>query len=1211
VADRWLPSTVTTTEKLLPTGGVPTVNRESYLERLNRLVLEPIERGIYGVAQTIIPGEQPGEKMAKEARAQGANWFESWKQPYAGTSGWVKFGTSMLNPVYYIPVGGWAAKGGALAGGLAERLGAETLGRGIAQAATVPLMAERGLMGVVGAPIKLVAKKGIYPVLKTIAKPELEKMTKAFEVAGFKGYKPIKDITFKGEGMALPSTAEIEASLLKPTVAKALQRQISSIPIAGPIVKRIIQRASRNAYLEVGAESKVIAQNIRASYASHYWPDAMNRLNALGDQYKIWGTKNTMQLDDVVAKSVKIKEGQSPYIVDILEHYTEYDLNPVQRSWAEGYEKIQNEWRQLLRDNGIKKLNQYDDVLHVFRQGMGTIDKETGDIIGWQPASAVGGGRVGRTQSFLKPRTFETQAAGVEKGIAYNPDMIQGLQNQLKMYTRILRDEGLKTEMKPYRLRSYAFEKGGVKYNPAEEGLISHPAFQGQVFSKETINAFKRGMGLPTTKVGEASMAVLNIGARAARLFRTSIATLDLSGPFIQCMPIMGTDPFLWAKETARSYYLFFKPQNIAKIMVKPEIQQTANLWRRYGLYVGGSEYTAGRSVLESVFEKGGGLAGKVSGKPELARHGELFGRGVARQTYGRAEVPFGAAGDLMRIKLAKALEPLCKNEQDFVDAARMLNRMTGVVSPLEAGLPRTQQLFEQMTLFAPRYLRASLSIYNEIFKGGITGAMARDSLGHLAAGGMIMYLQTCKALGQEPNLDPTKGNFMTINIGGMNMGIGGATISTLKLLGGIISYTSEVAQGKVALGKQSGESLADYFTRMRQQDPALKFIYGKSSPLVSNAAELWTQKDYFGQELESPADWMRFIGDATLPMVLQSTYQTPSTGRLGQVAGLGAQFAGLRSFPDSLAERRNNLRDELAQSTYGVDWSGLDKLQIKQLRQDNSKLVEAETDSRENWIQGGSVAAETQGRWGDERDRIDLKYQDSLQKAEDAYLAGRVDNDGFKDMVDNASMIRRDDYASLEQNSDYATIYRNFDKIVPEHLFDVALADYDTMVWANPDATDEYGIYNYDVATQAEADWRAKWQGITGDDSMYAKVQEYIKLGQGDEPESVKELRKARAILKPYWQVRDYILSNWQVNGQTVDLTVWDNSEALGKLRNTVGAEALVKRIEDRLGLTDALQEVTRIRQAIRDPKRKVGESDQQYMNRMQIAYYYEKFYG
>jgi len=317
-------------------------------------------------------------------------------------------------------------------------------------------------------------------------------------------------------------------------------------------------------------------------------------------------------------------------------------------------------------------------------------------------------------------------------------------------------------------------------YDVTKHSILKHPAFKGRIFDKETVDTLNKALGLPSERSKRWINAIELLPGPASRTMRTAIAALDLSAPFIQGLPLLGLNPFKWAKLTGKQIEWLFKPQNFHQWMAQPKIQEAAKFWRQYGMVSGSFEYFAGVGGIETIGKKLGGR----------------YGRGLARQTYGRAEIAFSAFGDAARIEMAMALKPMCKNADDFMEMANMLNKMTGTMSYVGTGIPRVQQIAEQAALFAPRYLRSGWMLVGNVFNGGIKGQLARESLGHFIAGGTIFYINLCKAMGQKPQLDPTKSGFLGLSIGGQNYSIGGNVIAMIRLLGDSYAFEEEIRKG-------------------------------------------------------------------------------------------------------------------------------------------------------------------------------------------------------------------------------------------------------------------------------------------------------------------------------------------------------------------------------------------------------------------------------
>lgn len=134
---------------------------------------------------------------------------------------------------------------------------------------------------------------------------------------------------------------------------------------------------------------------------------------------------------------------------------------------------------------------------------------------------------------------------------------------------------------------------------------------------------------------------------------------------------------------------------------------------------------------------------------------------------------------------------------------------MTGTVSNARLGIGATQAEIERGLLFAPRYLRSTVGLMADVVQGNIRGSAARTTMAKMLSGALIFYYGLAAATGQEPKLDPTKGDFLTIELEGNRVGFGGAWISMARTFGKIYK------QGKILLeGMMSFLSSCQYINQ-------------------------------------------------------------------------------------------------------------------------------------------------------------------------------------------------------------------------------------------------------------------------------------------------------------------------------------------------------------------------------------------------------------
>jgi len=265
---------------------------------------------------------------------------------------------------------------------------------------------------------------------------------------------------------------------------------------------------------------------------------------------------------------------------------------------------------------------------------------------------------------------------------------------------------------------------------------------------------------------------------------------------------------------------------------------------------------------------------------------------------------------------------------------------MFGTMSTRALGVSPTQRAIETgWVFFAPRYTRASLAYCGNIFKGGIVGHEARRTLGQLAAGGMITYIATCKALGQEPHLDPRYPTFMTIKIGNRQIGVGGFYY-------GFLRFITDVGCSVV---EEGGNKRTDFLSLSRRDNPFIKFWYNRASPLAGLTVGIREQRDFLGYPLETPQDWAQWlIVEHMLPIALQSQFPAGYEERPTQpIPLLIAEEAGLRTFP---AEPFYELSDKYAQQVYGVNWKDLYDEKVKGLTTRQKYLINRFPDLKAAW---------------------------------------------------------------------------------------------------------------------------------------------------------------------------------------------------------------------------------------------------------------------
>lgn len=665
------------------------------------------------------------------------------------------------------------------------------------------------------------------------------------------------------------------------------------------------------------------------------------------------------------------------------------------------------------------------------------------------------------------------------------------------------------------------------------EATIWHPAFQGKIYPKNVAEEITRYWA-------DAGFAPLSKAATLSGEMRTLVAAADFSAMFIQGLPGIALHPKAWGTAAAKSFKAFLKPQEYQKYLVNnlDDLMQRAN----YGGYVGGFEFMEAMPALQ----RGAAQATR------LALRSPAIGRKAIRQTYGRFEASFGTFGDVMRNEMWKGLSKSAKSEVDLMEIARHIDRMTGVMSSKGLGLGKVQRDFEQAFLFfAPRYTRAGFALVGDMMKGGFTGDQARKALGSMMAAGAILYAGTAKAMGQEPNFDPTNGRFMTIEITDpvtgttRHFGIGGMMTSLLR-------FGADITASVVGAGLN--EPL-DFVKLSRFDNPFLKFMFSKSAPLTGFVEGMMFGHNYFGEPFENPGDYALFLGEQVMPIALQSAFMEKEGLSPSAIA---AEELGMRTFPRSDWEKRNIIRDRLAQEAYGVDWQqvGLQYGELAQLQLERGSpelqaATEQATETTSKMARGEGIIWDM---WRKEGTAIEERYRQSIMTAS-AEFSATQDGTTFREKVDEASSIRRAMYSQRELSPEYAEINQHFNEpLTPEAISkmnpqDVARREYYQSMYA-PDMYDQFGNYRFDEADRREQLFVQRYGR-----GMLDYVEEYMGAKWEATP-AFQSLTIARDVLRPYWDIDRQIWSRYpqelkQVSDQIKIMERTDPAQAKRALFN------------------------------------------------------------
>lgn len=661
--------------------------------------------------------------------------------------------------------------------------------------------------------------------------------------------------------------------------------------------------------------------------------------------------------------------------------------------------------------------------------------------------------------------------------------------------------------------KTVTLEDGSTVYLRPSFG---HPAFQGRLFEDKVLKDIRQAFEF------EGNKWLRGVSA-AAGVMRTFTAVADFSAPFIQGLPLLGRHPDKWATATYNHFRMFKNPDFYQTYMAR-ELDAPIKMFdgtilktnfdvavyiARHGTYFGGFEYFEYLPQLGKLFEK-------IPGK----KVGQALG-----QTYGRFEGAWGFFGDGGRLEWAKVDLARITSKDELMRYSNFLNEATGVMSSYGLGVGVTQRQLESAFLFfAPRYTRAGFMFMRTLFRGGIAGGEARRALAGLLSTGMFVYIGTCAALGQTPQLNPFKGGFMTIRVGNERLGIGGIITAVFRLQANVLA----------TLIGMDDKSPLDLVKLWERDNPFTSFLYARTSPITSTFVPLMMKAvgsrewgvTFMGEPFESPADYGRFLAERITPFALQEAIFRGTGSIQDRTIGFVFSELGLRVYPVSVFEHRNDSRELHAQEHHDKSWDGLALDEKAQLVRDHDDLRQLTDESLIRIAQFNEDTAEVYPEWVTEKVRIEDSWRNEATQIQTEYQSCILTKDqtgircgyNFRDRLRTANDHRTGALGSLTDNPRYDPIYDYFagnqdtDSDLP---FDVAYGEYIDIL-SGQDLEDEFGNFKYDLYNERIAKLKLKW-GV----EMFDRILQY-RSDKRNVPALVLEYWRAREVLKPYFEINE-----------------------------------------------------------------------------------------
>lgn len=685
--------------------------------------------------------------------------------------------------------------------------------------------------------------------------------------------------------------------------------------------------------------------------------------------------------------------------------------------------------------------------------------------------------------------------------VALDKKALRALSKELKTKIETLKPDWWKTRYE----RSTAMEIVRKPILGREEGVIrtatgyAHPMFQNQIYPRTIADQ-------ATKLLNEEAATFFRATAGISAAFRMQIAVLDISAWCIQGLMAQFSHPIRAMRANVAMIEALIKPKIFQQYLVKIAPSMNERIY-----YLGAQRPF---EFFESMgwFVK---MAGKVPG-----------GKAVIGQTFGRAQASFSMWSTVYKDLMWQANAKHWIKAGQGAEFARYLDRMTGMMSFSQLGMPANARAFlAGWVSFAPQYRFSVLSWFTHLFKGGMIGAEARKDLAKMVAGAAISYTAFCKVTNNPVYLNPYKDGkkFMSINVDGRWIGIGAAVVSMIRAFADITAS---------ALSIDANEPM-DFLTLDKWKNPLIRLWFMQSAVLPSMISEIVQRRDFLGYPLESPEDWASWAGEQITPIWLQDIF-FDRTGVPITPLGVLGEFAGLRTSPQTRWETLNDklvslkawevvtdLTDEQREKIEAGETvlSVLDRFQKTEMFNAFPELIELYEEAIADALNRSS-----QIRKNYETATLSVREEavDSLTGAMDVgvKLDGE-DTRWLRERYGETMQIYGAKNDILRDVEEYQDMFDEWDeareKRMPEaELVDLAYWEYIEDV-VSPDYTLPNGDFDFEAYDQALVDFKDKW----GED-IYDKIVYILENNKADFPDWAIKLWKDRLTLNKgkYWKL-------------------------------------------------------------------------------------------
>lgn len=576
--------------------------------------------------------------------------------------------------------------------------------------------------------------------------------------------------------------------------------------------------------------------------------------------------------------------GQSLAPADVMEALqrdpASYDLTPAQRAAFAELERWRKEVETQEQKHGItpEEIAAEEGDTGYFPRIV--IKRPEADV-----APLAGGGKVGAKQFFQKERMFETEREGVSRGFQYEPSLEARATTRTERSYRAIADKRLandpalgsrtRSQVEAEIREAHSEEIGAGTMTESKlqqivdsvehKGTVwGQPGFAGKIFDAETANTLNKAFPAADSAFRH-NFVKVNNALKAMRL------SADVGVPLLQGLPTLYRNPTLWGKGVGNS----FKAMLDEGVMARYAEQNAAlvNELATYGSGVGRlPEMLAG-------LEKGNFVE-------RLPVAGPVF-KATGRQ--------FETFLDVAKVELWKSWRELTP-EAERLKVIRTIESQLSMGRMESIGVSHNRALAERALFLAPSYYRGAINLIGAIGEKGVSGKIARQSIGAYIAGGTATFLGLAYALGMDEEeimerLNPADKNFhmWDVEVDGkrLNVGFGGIHRSLLRLAANM-TVTSIEHPG-------------NWLSLTSSKNPLARWYRGHAASVPGITWDAITGRDFLGADSD-----LTTLGQSVVPLaaqpsgpVIKDIYNEREPELAPAAVETGASLIGLSAYPE------------------------------------------------------------------------------------------------------------------------------------------------------------------------------------------------------------------------------------------------------------------------------------------------------------------------